>query len=424
MKHIIRILSIVAVLAGVFPAHAVTDKEMDQARAIAAQCYLRYANDGSGYLDEVNPTSMADLEKVLKQKEKENIKAFKAIPVPKDFPSWDKAKLVEYWTATAFSTKGLIEKGRGGKSRARKKINALSISAPSATAEAASAAPAPEASPAPANEAPAAPVATPSASDSVVPQVQLDPLSDDSLFVDEEAEVKKESNNTWIYIVILCILVGVVVALVVFASNVMKKSAGGRQSSGADVDAIRAKFEKVLKEKDAEIARQAKEIESLESENGTLRERMERLEAELSSLRSRSAVASSPAREPSAALRPAAASKEQSARQDASRLRTIYLGRANSKGIFVRADRVLNPGNSVFRLDTTDGYAGTFRVASDPSVWELGLDNPVEVLSGACLCADIDDTAGMERIVCDSAGTAIFEGGCWRVIRKAKIHFE
>ena len=30
------------------PASAVTEKEMEEARAITAQAYLRYANDGSG----------------------------------------------------------------------------------------------------------------------------------------------------------------------------------------------------------------------------------------------------------------------------------------------------------------------------------------------------------------------------------------
>ena len=42
-------------------ASAVTDREMEEARTIAAQAYLRYANDGSGYLDEFKATSMAEL---------------------------------------------------------------------------------------------------------------------------------------------------------------------------------------------------------------------------------------------------------------------------------------------------------------------------------------------------------------------------
>ena len=83
-------------------ALGVTQKEMEQARTIAAKAYIRYVNDGSGYLDELNPTTMEELEASLKPKEKENIKAFKAIAVPSDYKSWDKEKLVEYWAVTAF----------------------------------------------------------------------------------------------------------------------------------------------------------------------------------------------------------------------------------------------------------------------------------------------------------------------------------
>ena len=108
----------------------------------------------------------------------------------------------------------------------------------------------------------------------------------------------------------------------------------------------------------------------------------------------------------------------------ASTLRTIFLGRANAKGIFVRADRTLNLGNSIFRLDTSDGYAGSFRVAADPTVWEMAMLTPRESLAGACVVADLDITDGMHKNVNDSAGTAIFEGGCWKVIRKAKNHVE
>ena len=111
---------------------AVTDKEMEQARTIATKWYLRYANDGSGYLDEINPKTMAELEKALKTKEKENIKAFKAIPNPAGYQSWDKQQLIDYWSVTAFKTKGLIEKGRQGGNRAKKFISNMTIAPPAA----------------------------------------------------------------------------------------------------------------------------------------------------------------------------------------------------------------------------------------------------------------------------------------------------
>ena len=81
MKRLIYILTLFFLLGTPFTASAVTDKEMEQARTIATKAYLRYANDGSGYLDKLNPKTMAELEKNLKPKEKENLKAFKAIPV-------------------------------------------------------------------------------------------------------------------------------------------------------------------------------------------------------------------------------------------------------------------------------------------------------------------------------------------------------
>ena len=91
-------LSGLALLACI-PAYAVTDKEMEEARTITAKAYLRYANDGSGYLDDITVTSMSELNAKLKQKEKENIKAFNSVKVPSDYASWDKEKLVEFWAA-------------------------------------------------------------------------------------------------------------------------------------------------------------------------------------------------------------------------------------------------------------------------------------------------------------------------------------
>ncbi len=94
MKRFVQIITALIILWQALPALAVTDKEMEQARVIATQTYLRYANDGSGYLDALHPTTMAELEKNLKAKEKENIKAFKAIPVPAGYQSWVNKNLV------------------------------------------------------------------------------------------------------------------------------------------------------------------------------------------------------------------------------------------------------------------------------------------------------------------------------------------
>jgi len=94
----------------------VTDKEMEQARTIAAKAYLRFANDGSGYLDDVNATSMTELRKSLKKKEVENLAAFTAIKTPSDYASWDKDKLISYWVSV-LDNKTLLDKGKAAKGR-------------------------------------------------------------------------------------------------------------------------------------------------------------------------------------------------------------------------------------------------------------------------------------------------------------------
>ncbi|MDE6795506.1 MAG: hypothetical protein K2J63_09430 [Muribaculaceae bacterium] len=482
MKRLVYIITVLIALWQTLPAMAVTDKEMEQARVIATQTYLRYANDGSDYLDALHPSTMAQLEKSLKAKEKENIKAFKAVPVPTDYASWDKQKLVDYWSNTAFSHSGLSQKGKVGKSRARKKLAAMTVAAPAPAATetksetkpaeqkpAAQAAttPAAETKPAPAATKPAVKPADAKSSTSPVPvheasldsaQAELDEaraLAEAALAAEDDAVIKKESTNTWIYVVVLCILVAVVVALVVFASNVMKKSAPAlatQWNNGANSDEAKALARKLQESN--------RRLEEAERQNVQLRKKVDALTAEIAKLRTRAtnnpiqqppiqgipypkqnpaptaapaavatqqAQASQPAPAPTshpAAPAPAVAPTQPPTSAPQSALRTIYLGRANSKGIFVRADRTFNPGNSVFRLDTSDGLAGTFKVVSDPSIIEKVTEHPAEMLSVSCVGPDLGNTSGLQAIVTDSAGTAIFEGGCWKVMRKAKIHYE
>lgn len=473
MKRLTYIFTLFICLAVALPSFAVTEKEMDQARAIAAKAYLRYANDGSGYLDDINAKSMFELEKALKAKEKENIKAFKNIPVPKDYASWDKQKLVDYWGNKAFASKGLLDKGRIGKSRAKKNLNALKISDPvkeekkQAASETAVSDAKPESRATQVStetqSADAAVINNVAAADSVATQDASELLSDPlSADLDSDPQLEKAKDHTWIYIIILCILVGVVVALVVFASNVMKKNGDkykgtistqpGTLQSSSDGNAMKEKYAAAIASKNEEISTLSKKVESLNTQNNSLKSNLEALTAEIASLRTRIAESNKKSSEYESALQsahnhvaeaqsatrhesiPQQQVNRQAARQTQAEtvrrqpqspgVRSIFLGRANSKGIFVRADRSLNPGNSVFRLDTTDGYAGTFRVVSDPVVWEMVMRSPVEKLSGACVSPDLTDTDGMTKVVNDSAGTAIFESGCWKMIRKAKIHYE
>lgn len=448
MKRFIHIITLLAAVAVVLPAFAVSDKEMEEARTIATKTYLRYANNGSGYLDDLHPKTMAELEKSLKEKEKANIKAFKAIPVPSGYASWDKDKLVEYWSTTAFATKGLSDQGKAGKTRARKLLGAMTVSAPSATpAEAKPAAT--ETKPAPAESAPespnaSAPIEEPAAqvlakadstasADAALEMAKIEQEALAEAELDDEVEIRKADNHTWIYVIILVLLVGVVVALVVFASNVMKKNSAADDSAPvypSDDSELTKAYERTEREngdlraqiasRDAKLKALTRRLEEAEQANRRLTEQIERLSAQV-----QQPIAPAPQQPKVSAPQPAPARPAAVASEERKPgARTIYLGRANAKGIFVRADRVLNPEQSVYRLDTTDGFAGSFRVAPDPRVWERTMANPMESLAGACVAPDFTATEGKERIVNDSSGTAIFEGGCWKVIRKAKIHFE
>ncbi|MDE6753134.1 MAG: hypothetical protein K2J82_00810 [Muribaculaceae bacterium] len=450
MKRLFKLLALTLFLGAYLPAAAVTQKEMDQARALATKAYLRYANDGSGYLDNVSPKSMADLEKQLKAKEKENIKAFKSIPVPSGYESWTKEQLVEYW-GKAFSSKGLIEKGRAGRTRAKKYISDMTIAPPTKPEEKKEepkkeeAAPKQEEKPTPDavnDNAPTLPAVDSMQSTLEKAEAIVEAGIDNT---EPDPQINKVKDNSALYIIILVVLVAVVIALVVFASNVMKKNAAAaRQNPDAPYPApaegesekmaeLREKFSATLTAKNNEIASLSKKLESLNSQNASLKKNLEGLTAEVAVLRNRlsAASASTESRKQASAQAetvrqsaPSPAPTPQAGQPAATPLRTIYLGRVNSKGIFIRADRNLNAGNSVYRLDTTDGFSGSFRVASDPSVWEMAMQKPIETLSEGCTGPDLDNTEGMSRVVNDAAGTAIFENGCWRVYRKAKIHYE
>lgn len=446
-------LLIISLICTAIPSMAVTKEEMEQARVIAAQAYLRYANNGSGYLDDLHPKSMAELESKLKAKEKENIKAFKAVGTPSDYGSWDKEKLVEYWGTTFFKAKGLDQAGLGARTRVRTRVGALKVSAPAPD----KVKPAP-AEPAPAEPAADAPQGSPATAqagnDSPAPaeaaMQQLSAIEDSAAAsladAEEQAPVERESSSTWIYVLVLVILVGVVIALVAYASSIMKRqsrdNAGGRTSSGSDDDGenerLRSRLAETVAAKNNEIAALQEQLRSAEArsrrsdgEAASLRGELESLRSEITALRGRLAAAEA-VRNTDTAV--SAAARTTASRPDGGNThaaetprrrpsRTIYLGRVNSRGIFVRADRDLNPGQTVYVLHTTDGMSGTFEVADDPTICEVALMTPVETLGGGCTATHLDNPGLATAIETDTPGMAVFEGGCWRVARKARISY-
>lgn len=428
LKNILA-AAIIAVLS--LPVFAVTDKEMEEAKAITAQAYLRYANDGSGYLDDFRASSMSQLESKLKAKEKENLKTFNTVKIPSDYASWDKDKLVEFWSVTFFTSPNLAEKGKAARSRVKQRISAMTIAAAKAAETPAVAETMTTATEETASSS--APVisdtivTSPAAAQEEILEKQEDILADQNAIAQdtEERQYRKEDNSTWIYVVVLVILIGVVIWLVVFAANMMKKQAepleaasqtAGLPENSGDTENMR----KELASTRTALNEYKAAFEESQSENKNMQTQIKSLKNEISRLKEELAAATTTATATSAKTAPATAPA--APRSDSRE--GIYLGRVNNRGLFVRADRRYNPGHSIYRLETSDGLVGTFHLINAHEVTDLGLDNPVEYLAGGCSAIDIEDTAGATNIVTENAGTAMFENGAWKVLRKSKIRFE
>ncbi len=436
---------IIALIFAALPALAVTEKEMEEAKAITAKAYLRYANDGSGYLDDVKASSMAELQNKLKTKEKENLKAFNSVKVPADYASWDKAKLVEFWSITFFSSPNLAEKGKAARSVVKRRLQAMNVAAPAKTEQ-----PAAQAEPMPAKESEKATPAAetsgpteaqtpeePSAEQAIEKQEEI--LADQNAIAkdleDKESDSNREENHTWIYVIVLIILVGVVIWLVVFAANMMKKQnpdsekrqAASASASQGDNSLLQAQFSKAMAKKNDELKSVGERLAAAEQENALLTEKIEALKDEnrrLSAALSHAKTTESRETHKEQSVAAVAPKVRKVEEQPAKILNVIYLGRANARGLFVRADRRLTPGHTIYRLDTRDGLVGTFHVVDTPEVTDIALENPAEYLAGGCTSPDLLDTAEATRIITVNAGTAIFENGCWKVLRKSKIRYE
>lgn len=411
MFKLIKTLLVLVLLSVEVTAFAVTDKEMEQARTIAAQAYLRYANDGSGYLDDVKATTMSELESKLKAKEKENLKSFKSVNVPSDYASWDKAKLVEFWSITFFTSPNLMEKGKAAKSRVKSRISAMTVSD-----KAAEPAPEPKAAPVaeektpeqqPAEEVAAQPEPTAEAAIEKTEEI----LADQNAIEEDmnSREPKKESGNTIWYVVLLVILIGCVIWLVSFAAKVMKKQAV-QIAEGSEGKIDSDNINKELGKRNRELA---EEVERLRAEN-------KKLMSELKSAQAAASARKYAPKQEAVEVKPEPVAPKPAERRTPN---VIYLGRANAKGLFVRADR--RPvDTTVFRLDTRDGLVGTYHVVDSPEVVEMVTSDPEHYLYGACTGSDLDDTEGVDSIVTINSGTAVFEDECWKVLRKSRIRYE
>ena len=107
---------------------AVTKSEMEESQAITARVYLRWQNDMSGYLDGKNFKSLSELKKILRNKEKENLKEFEKIKIPEDYDSWTKQELINFWDSVYQHLSDLKKEKTGeglreaGRRKARKEL--------------------------------------------------------------------------------------------------------------------------------------------------------------------------------------------------------------------------------------------------------------------------------------------------------------
>lgn len=424
MNQIIKFLIIAVAFATAMPSFAVSDQEMEQARTLAAKHYLRYANNGSDYLDKLNPSSISELSKSLKAKEQENIKSFNSVPVPKDYASWDKAKLVEFWSNTFFKSSALKEDGKKCLGILAKNIAKIQVSAnpkPEAKSEPAAAENKQEQNQPQVSDAnQPTPVPETLTSEQTQEEILEDtPASEEQTL--EEDRPQKSSGTAW-YVAILIILVGVVVWLVMYAQKSMKESGQIMADHKKGEKEIR-EIKKNAKEEVNKLREQyAASIAAKNDELKQLREKCESLQSEVEELRHQLEHKSMEA----AKVKPAPQAEithKDTQHQSANLPPVVYLGYVNQRGLFVKASRSLNTESTVYRMDIPDGEHGSFRVVTDPSILDRLISDPEQWLAGGCDIENPEDADIATEIINIAPGQALFADNSCRVVKKAHIKF-
>lgn len=439
MQKFLRYAIAAMIVASCTGANAVTKQEMEQARALTAKAWMRCANNGSDYLDPLSPSSLQELETKLKAIEKENIKKFKSVGAAADYASWDRDRLAQYWSSVFLADPALkIENIGYAKKMAYNAINAMKVADP---------VPAEDASPTASNQNPDENMATPALPDPIASAEEVDAFSqndgsqlkaaEDSLLNMEgdkiETDEKASDGSTTIYIIILCALVAAVIALVIYATKVFRKP----DDNDDFIDSPSAREKENNKQQEPRhttvnintapapslsenelMASRNREIKSLAAENAELRREIEDYKLHIRNLKEKlAAYQGAPiVRKPVEEQIPEPTKREATPQR---RERTIYLGRASRDGIFTRAERELNPEQSVFRLVSSDGLTGTYTIVDDPQV-ETRILEDTRLIDNAVSYPETDGYHH-DSIMTERSGTAIFESGRWRVLRKAQI---
>lgn len=442
MKRILPAIAAALMLLAATDASAVTQKEMEQARAATARIFLRNANNGADYLDNINATTMAELEGKLHQREKDNLKTFNSVAMPRDYAGWDKEKLVTYWSETFYSQpaiSGVIKSLGFAKKQTKMQLSKMSVSAPSENpaGTAADAATEPDQQPATGIEQPFADADDPVAAKQDE-EARLQATADSIAALQAEGAEQAANDSggdgsTWIYVGVLCVLVALVVALIIYATRTSKKNNKPARDDDDD-DSTDPEEERESRRESMHDSRMEEELRSLTAENAELRRAVEDYKFHLNSLKAeleaekrrvtmlrteRAAANAQSAERERVQTEPAAAAPRVKGTPERLR-RNIFLGRANRDGIFLRAEREVNLDQSLFRLVSNDGVTGTFTVIEEPEVEARIMADPDGTLAYSCILTD-RDTFGRESVVTERPGTAVFESGRWRVLRKAQV---
>ncbi len=437
-KILLRGLLAAAICLPSLAANAVTDEEMDHARAIAGQVYLRYTNDKAEYLDGKKAQSVKELRSMVEghKTDADNLKQFLAAPVSKDYASWGKEQLAAYWSKTFFQNANLSKKAEQSRNnKIKASIGTMTVTEPSAEK------PQPEEQPQEQQAQAAIPAEQTAAQE---PPVQAVDSSAAETSAEEEVAQADQGSNTWLYVVLLIVLIGIVIWLVLYAMRAMKgpeqklASPEKRQkaepsemqdkyapqpapaydaaaASDTEIEDMQARYANTIAAKNEEIERLRRALDNSRAAEQEARTRADQLTARVSQLQQQlQSMRDKPAPQPAPRQPQPAPGGE----------RVIYLGRANRNRVFVRADRQVTPGKTVYRLVTTNNLTGTFTVETDPSVVALVSLDAQTTLYGACEAPTLAGAESCSRIVTDTAGSAIFEDNCWKVLHPAAIHLE
>ena len=354
---------------------------------------------------------------------------------------------MNYWSGEFFKNSGLSDRNSSMRNdRIRARVSTMDVTAPALKEEERQKPQQPEQvqQPAEPSDVTNVPIAT---GDSAM-------VRDD---MRKDSEADKGSGTNWTLIILLVVLLAVVIALVAYGVKVMK---GGNPQNNNDnqptpqprqpepQQAYAAQSATVYPAQDSanemlrrQLAESRRNESSVREHNKILSDRVRSLEDEVSLLRREIeelreqanrtqilepadtvTVVEEPVLEPEPLPRQPFVEPERIVEEQPRQ--RIYLGRANRQRIFLRADRQFVPGKSIYRLTTGNELTGSFVVDSNPSIVAWVSLDPMTALGGACEVPTFAVPGGIKRIVTDSPGTAIFEDGCWKVLRPAAVHLE